>query len=204
MKKVIIFSSAICLILLVGVVALFNILLNNSSKIEKYDLTYLESNTPRLIQDYMNERTLNAELLSCHILIQNNQVFAFFDYKPLDGNSVIHEMPVDVSERCLFYGYVKIGKSFNKYSIVDFDVSNHDTIIETNGASGSGTSRSQQYRYYGKILDNNVDKIEFYDDDILLGTYYVGDKDYYFIEFNSSLGNISRIFYDKENQLLYR
>lgn len=203
MKKAILIGSSICLFLLIGAAVLFNILLDNSSKIEKYDFSYLNSESENLLRNFMTEREIKSEILSCHVIIQNNQVFVFFDYKPLEDNPVISEMPMNVIERNLFFGYAKIEKKFNKYNIVDFGVGNYDKAMETKGAGGIGVSRDQRHRYFGKILDNDVDKIEFYDDDILVCTYYVGDKDYYFVELQSNLGNVNYKFYDKENRTLY-
>lgn len=146
---------------------------------------------------------MKSQIVSGHVMVQNNQVFVFFDYKPLEDNPIISEMPADVIERNIFFGYAKIEKKLNKYSIVDFVVGNYDKAMETKGAGGIGTSRGQRHRYVGKILDHDVDKIEFYDDDILVCTYYVGDKDYYFVELESNLGNVTSRFYDNKNRLLY-
>lgn len=177
--------------------------MKTSSKFEKYNFEYLETSAKQLISKYMEKTEFESEITSSYICIQNNQVFVFFDYKPLNGNPIISEMPQDVIERNLFYGYAKIEKKFNHYNVVDFQVGNYDNDIGLKGASGTGTSCGQTYRYFGKILDDNVEKIEFYDADILAATYYVGDKDFYFVELNSSLGNITRRYYDNENRLLY-
>lgn len=176
-----------------------------SSRIELYDVINLESQAPRLIQDHMNNGSFTGEVLSCHVFVQNNQLFAFFDYKPFDGNPVIFQMPKHVVERCIFYGYAKIEKKFSKYNIVDFSISNYDNAMEFKGASKLGGWNDVKEKHYafGKILDDDVNKIEFYSNDVLAGTYNVGDKDYFFIELESSFGRIEYKFYDKNNNLLY-
>lgn len=204
MKKAIIIGSSICLILLIGAAVAFNIQLNDSTRIGAYDFTYLDSGSKQILQEYVNEKEEKIEISSSNIIIQNNQVFVFFDFKPLEGSHNIAEMSSDVIERNLFYGYAKIEKKFNDYNVTDFNLFNYDKSIGLEGASRDGTFRDNQYRCFGKILDNNVTKIEFYDDDTLAGAYYVGDKDYYFIELTSSIGNVNLRFYDKENKFLYQ
>lgn len=171
--------------------------------IEKYDIAYLESEASGLIKSYMTERDFYAEITSCHVFIQNNQVFVFFEYESLDGNALVIHLTEDVIERIMFYGYAKIEKRFDKYNIVDFGVANEDKETQIKGASRHvAYLDSTQYRF-GKILDSEVDRIEFYSDGLLLGTYNVVDKDYYFIELSSNNHSISCRFYDKENNFLY-
>lgn len=203
MKKTILIGSSICLFLLIGAILLLNALFYNSTKIEKYDFAYLNSESQNLIQNYMNEKEMESQIVSSHVIVQNNQVFVFFDYKPLEDNPIISEMSSDDVDRNMFFGYAKIEKKFSKYSIVDFGVGNYDKAMNTKGVGGIQISRDQLHRFFGKILDNDVDKIEFYDDSILVCTYYVGDKDYYFVEIQSTLGNVNYKFYDKDNQTLY-
>jgi hypothetical protein len=177
-----------------------------SSRIELYDVINLESQAPGLIQAHMNAGSFTGEVLSCQVFAQNNQLFAFFDYKPFEDNPVIFQMPKRVIERCIFYGYAKIEKKFSKYNIVDFSTSSYDNAIELKGASklgGGWNDVNERYRAYGKILDDDVYKIEFYINDVLAGTYNVGDKDYFFIELEGSIGHIEYKFYGKDNSVLY-
>ena len=173
----------------------------------KYDIELLKNKLAQeLIQEYMVESygESNSELLFCDVFVHNNQVFAFFDYKPKKENPVISEMSNEILDRNLFFGYAKFAKKFNNYNIIDFNVSNYDLDIELEGASVNGVSQEYWQKFYGKILDNNVKKIEFYDDrNILLGTYFVGDNDYYFMELNSADLIINLKFYNDENLFLY-
>ena len=184
---------------------IFKAIERDSSKPEKYDLAYLEAEAPRLIQEYMDERSDDASLLSCYVFTQNDHVFAFFDLEPHEGHYLLGDMPSDIIEQCLFYGYAKFEKRFHKYYIADFQTGMNDTKITLTGVTGERISLDNHRYCYGKILDDNIEKIEFYDHDVLVGTYYVGDKDYYFIELNNNnvLGTISYRTYDKEDKLLY-
>lgn len=184
---------------------IFKAVERDSSKPEKYDLAYLEAEAPRLIQEYMDERSDDASLLSCYVFTQNNHVFAFFDLEPHEGHYLLGDMPSDVIERCLFYGYAKFEKRFQRYYVADFYVQMYDTETDLKGATWNRSFRDNHRYCYGKILDGNIEKIEFYDHDVLVGTYYVGDKDYYFIELNNNnvFGTISYRAYDKEDKFLY-
>ena len=181
----------------------------DSKRIEMQDVINLESKAHWLIQEYMDKREDNTEVLSYHVFIHNKQVFAFFDFKPLEGSFYMRKTPLDVVERSLFYGFAKFEKRFNTYKIVDFGENRHDPEIGPGWVTGSQAQKQYRRYFYGKILDDKVAIIEFYNYGILEGTYYVGDKDYYFIEINDNFGYRSHVlgtdclrFYDKESRFL--
>ena len=85
-KKIIFLSFAVILINVITIAYLVS--MKTSSKFEKYNFEYLETSAKQLISKYMEKTEFESEITSSYICIQNNQVFVFFDYKPLNGNPI--------------------------------------------------------------------------------------------------------------------
>lgn len=205
-KRTRVFIWSILALLLLSVCFLvFIIIQKNYASIEKYDFAYLNEAAEEILQEYGPAQKM--DITSCNSFVQNGQFFVFFEYQPLEGDPSINEMPKDVIERSVFFGYAQIGKNFNTYYVKEFQTAQYDTQLDIAGASRDGSVdiyAEKPSRYFGKILDENVNKIEFYVNDVLAETYYVGEKDYYFIELpRNAIDTISYRFYDSENRFLY-
>ncbi|MDR0948990.1 MAG: hypothetical protein LBM69_05705 [Lachnospiraceae bacterium] len=181
---------------------LYNVLSFYYSRFDAYDLNYIQTNMTEWIDNRINAENDVAKIQECSLIIQDNQCFVFFSYMPQKDNPIISEMTNEVVQRNIFYGYARVQKSFHEYTISDFSISNYDTYENRNYVSISGTLRDHNYISYGKILDERVDKIEFYDEDILVKTYLVNDNDYYFVLIDSMRGNAIQKYYDSNGLLL--
>ncbi|MBS5724425.1 MAG: hypothetical protein KHW59_01440 [Clostridiales bacterium] len=197
--------SILVLLLMSVCFLVFIIIQKNYASIENFDVAYLNEAAEDILQEYGPAQKM--DITSCDPFVQNGQFFVFFEYQPLEGDPSINEMPKDVIERSVFFGYAQIGKNFNTYYVKDFQTTQYDTvdIAEASRNASVDIYAEKPTRYYGKILDENVDKIEFYVNDVLVGTYNVGEKDYYFIELppRNAIDTISYRFYDSENRFLY-
>jgi hypothetical protein len=154
------------------------------------------------------DHTINDEndyiaINECHFVIQDNQCYVFYTYTPQKDHPIFQEMITnDVIQRNEFYGYAKIQKKFNRYVVSDSNFSNYDTYQNSNYVSTSGVSRNHNRIYFGTVLDERVDKIEFYDEEILVKTYLVGDKNFYLVNLDSIRGNVTQRYYDASGLLM--
>ncbi len=157
-----------------------NIILSDKYKMKDDDGTYV-------ISDFIEE------IERTHTIIQEDRVFIFFEFIPKKG-SRIHSYGLEMGSVGGYYGYAEIGKRRGDYYVMPdsrgLSCGDSSLTVERQGGitfDGFGkrldTVKSREYILYGKILNTDIERMEFYDEEgVLRKTYRVeGARDYYFI-----------------------
>lgn len=175
-----------------------------------------------IIKNYLEEQGIEVEVLWSSLIVQNKNVYLLYEYKP-KNEEYARELCLGLEgtpEDYDYLGYLKLKRTFKKgvlkyYKVVESKETLCSEEIALSeglyGCSGyDGATQIRKHDWYGenefiwfmKVYTDEIEEIEFYDDDSLLkATYHVGDKGYIFIVLQD-VRNVMARFYDKEHNLI--
>lgn len=210
-KKIMQFFSVCIVIVIIIIVA--NLFYPVEHEVTRNDFDYLDINAETIIE---NDDVANStfgkhdgwqkriDIVSSQIAILNGNAYVFGDAqehntKKDDDGKIEEEYK---NEIVYLAKIVKKSKKGN-YTVRSFSSMNNNTAIER-PVSYQGSGDGKTSTIFGKVYDKKIKKVDFYSDGFLMGTYYIGNSNFYLLEFEHSnyLKNSVR-FYDENNNLVY-
>lgn len=167
------------------------------------DFRYLQSNAGSIIE---SENAFPGEGF---ISVTSSQLFTHSGRAYVLGDAKVYyseEGATNKIENDFWYDITyatQIVKKSGKYKIRSFSSDSITNVSTPALAKGGGSG--ELHTVYGKVYDKSIKKVEVYDkQSFLMGTYYVGDKNFYFFEFDVDVCTDWSIrFYDVNNNLVY-
>lgn len=182
-------------------------------------LNYLQDKKKEIIIDFLAQQKVEEEIVWSRLIVQNNQTYLLYEFQPLNeeyAKYICYYDDVDPKDYD-YMGYLRLQRTSskkNEYEVVEWRETS--CYKEGKGISGYHPENnpedgyqqftqwydSDEFVQFGKVYTEEIETIEYYDDDMLLkATYHVGDKDYYFIALQN-VRNVSGKYYDKNNNLV--
>lgn len=208
MKKKVVVSIIITLVITISIFS-FVLVQNLISHTLEYDVVFEETDTKsrvkEILNEYIDDYNYDFDLLSFDLTIKEECIYVFFDFSPSKDSIILNGINYEeVKDRTIFYGYAKVEKKYSQYVVTDFQTSMYDKNMGNKNLTVSETSQGRNHICYGKILNSNVKKIEFYEDNFLIDTYLVDECDFYLADLTTDTlyGDVHLKLYDDKNILI--
>ncbi|WP_407384158.1 hypothetical protein [Ruminococcus sp.] len=157
----------------------------------------------KILNDYIDTYNYNLDLLSLNFTLKENCLYVFFDFTPHENSIVLNGLNYEQVKNYIFYGYARVEKKHDQYFVTDFQTSMCDEKSNKH-LSWADTSQGNRHVCYGKIINSNIQKIEFYENNTLIETYLLSGNKYYLVPLmtESEYSSIDFRAYDNNNCLI--